>query len=123
MRKLPHRYDYFYKLAKKAKLSNLHGRAICACSRVKNGSWTGYWVGQFGGPPSERHSSVKVTGTDTAALRTIKPSTAQRWADHWAIGGAIQNLKMSQDAWNFRRAAEARDARAYLKEERKNENR
>lgn len=91
-RKLPRHADIFLRIAKESGLSFPLGRALYACNRIQNGDFP-YgamcvsWI-HPNTPGVTNPSKQEIVDR----LKTIRPTTAQRWIKHWKSGGSIKSL-------------------------------
>ena len=86
-RKLPRHCEMFLAVAKKARLSHPFGRSLYACNGIQNGRY------RFGTlVPTYSNGTVSQEKDIVAVLKSIRPSTAQRWLAHWNSGGSVKSL-------------------------------
>lgn len=96
-RPLPKHCDMFLACARKARLSHALGRALYGCNRIQNGDfpWAVFSAScQYGMMGSASNYGLEMDHNKALIkqLKTIRPSTAIRWAKHWKSGGSIKSL-------------------------------
>ena len=95
----------FYKLAKDNGLDHAFGRAVALLNRHHNDG-RGY---------QEMENFTEALDK----MKMFKVSTAERWAEHWKLGGSIKALKYSQDAWLTTRRFDYAEKKEYINRNRR----
>ena len=96
-RPFPAHYQFFLDFANQHKLTLPRGRALYMCNRKQNGDW-------YGADREDCLNFAQRTSDELLArLKSIQPSTAQRWFEHWNSGGAIKMISLDRESYNARR--------------------
>lgn len=97
MKKYPNHFNHYLLIARDLGLSCPEGRALYICNRIQNRGWS---------YPGDGRKLRNIQGTSQEMyerIRAIRPSTAERWREHWQNGGSIKALrskkKKAVDFW------------------------